>query len=403
MYEGYANMRILISTDCYLFNIGGITASVLALCTGLRRLGHEVKTLSLSNCGRSFKDGDDYYIRSFPAFYYPGMRISFAMHDPLLKELEEWDPDLIHIQTEGSPRWMSLKISKHSGAPIVMTCHTDYGYFVFGKYKSLPPVKAIMRRAGKILYRRAVRVTVPSQKAADFPFLQEVQDRLTVIPNGMETGKYQKHLPEDERRALRASLGIGDNTGTLVVVSRLSKEKNVRELISFLPGLVKKEPDVKLLIVGDGPYKKKLEKQVEKLRLCDKVTFTGNIPPEDVWRYYDVGDLFVSASTFEVHSMSYLEALANGLPLLCRADDALTGVLVHNENGMAYHNESEFIDFALQILHQKKLREDMGRCSLRKAMDFTYEAFASSMLAVYKEALNNSEKSVKLGAKGRLR
>ena len=99
MYEGYANMRILISTDCYLFNIGGITASVLALCTGLRRLGHEVKTLSLSNCGRSFKDGDDYYIRSFPAFYYPGMRISFAMHDSLLKELEEWDPDLIHIQT----------------------------------------------------------------------------------------------------------------------------------------------------------------------------------------------------------------------------------------------------------------------------------------------------------------
>ena len=387
-------MKILISTDCYLFNIGGITASVLALCTGLRSLGHAVKTLSLSNCNKSFRDGDDYYIKSFPAFYYPGMRMSFAMRDPLLKELEEWDPDLIHIQTEGSPRWMSLKISKHSGAPIVMTCHTDYGHYVFGKYKSLPPVRAIMSNAGKFLYRQAVRVTVPSQKAADFPFLQSVQDRLTVIPNGMETENYQKHLPEHERRAFRASLGIGDNIGTLVTVSRLSKEKNIGELISLLPGLLKKDPAVKLLIVGDGPHKKKLEKLTEKLRICDSVIFTGRIPSEDVWRYYDAGDLFVSASTFEVHSMSYLEALANGLPLLCRADEALIGVLEHNENGMVYHNESEFTDFALQILHQKKLREDMGRCSLRKAMDFTCEAFASSMLAVYREALNNSGKGV---------
>ena len=384
-------MKILISTDCYLFNIGGITASVLALSAGLRRLGHEVKTLSLSNRGESFRDGDDCYIRSFPAFYYPGMRMSFAMRDPLLKELEAWDPDLIHIQTEGSPRSMALQISRHCGAPVVMTCHTDYGHFVFGKYKSLAPVRAVLAGAGKILYRQAARVTAPSQKAAEFPFLQSVQDRLTVIPNGMEIEKYQKHLPEAERRALRASLGIGVDTGTLVSVSRLSKEKNAGELISFLPGLLKKDPDIKLLIVGDGPYRSSLEKQAGKLGLRGSVIFTGRIPPEDVWRYYDAGDLFVSASTFEVHSMSYLEALANGLPLLCRADDALAGVLEHGTNGMIYRSESEFTDYALQILHQKALREDMRRASLRKAMDFSSEAFTRSMLAVYEAALGSSK------------
>lgn len=58
-------MKILISTDCYMFNVGGITASVLALCAGLRHLGHEVKTLSLSNRYQSFRDKDDYYIKSF--------------------------------------------------------------------------------------------------------------------------------------------------------------------------------------------------------------------------------------------------------------------------------------------------------------------------------------------------
>ena len=73
------HMKILIATDCNRYNLGGVTASIFALCTGLRRCGHEVKTLSLSNCNRSFQDGDDYYIRSFPAFFYQDLRISFAM------------------------------------------------------------------------------------------------------------------------------------------------------------------------------------------------------------------------------------------------------------------------------------------------------------------------------------
>ena len=387
-----ASMKILISTDCYLFNTGGITASVLALCTGLRRLGHEVRTLSLSNCHKSFRDGDDYYIKSFPAFYYPGMRMSFAMRDPLLKELEAWDPDLIHIQTEGAPRSMALRIRKHCCSPIVMTCHTDYGHFVFGRCKSWLPVKKLMQTVGWILYRQADRVIAPSQKAAGFPFLYSVRDRITVVPNGMAAEKYQKHLPEEKRRAFRASLGICARMRTLVTVSRLSKEKNVQELISFLPALIRKNPNIKLLIVGDGPYKKRLEGLTEKLQLSDSVIFTGMVPSEDVWRYYDAGDLFVSASTFEVHSMSYLESLANGLPLLCRADDALAGVLDHGKNGMIYHSEKEFVDYTIRILADERIRKDMGRRSLLMAENYSSGTFASSVFSVYEDAIHENAK-----------
>ena len=386
-------MKILISTDCYLWNVGGVTASILALCAGLRSLGHEVRTLSLSNSNQSFRDKYDCYIRSFPAFYYPGLRMSLAMRDPLLKELKEWKPDLIHIQTEGSSRLMALRIRKHCRVPVVMTCHTDYGHFVFGRCKSWFPVKKLMQAVGWILYRQADRVIAPSQKAACFPFLYSVQDRLTVIPNGMETEKYQKHLSEDERRAFRIALRITGNAGTLVTVSRLSKEKNIQELISFLPALLRKKPDTRLLIVGDGPYKKRLEKLTEKLQLSDSVVFTGRIPPEEVWRYYDAGDLFVSASTFEVHSMSYLEALANGLPMLCRADDALAGVLDQGKNGLIYHSEQEFIDSAVRILDDVKLRADMERCSLLMAENYLGDSFASSVLSVYEDAIREKRAS----------
>ena len=244
-------MRVLIATDGYRYNLGGVATSVLALSAGLRGCGHEVRVLALSNCHRSFRDGDDFFIRSFPALFYPDMRMSFAVRDPLLRELEAWQPDVIHIQTEGSARCLALRVQRQGHAPVVMTCHTDYGHFIFHGLKTTAPVKALMRTAGKLLYRCADRVTTPSHKAAAFPFLDAVRDRITVVPNGMEIEKYQRHFTGEARRAFRASLGIGDGTGVLVTVSRLSKEKNIQELIAYLPGLLKRVPDAKFLIVGD--------------------------------------------------------------------------------------------------------------------------------------------------------
>ncbi len=394
-------MKILIATDCYVFNLGGITASVLALQKGLRRCGHEVRTLSLSNANHSFRDGDDYYIRSFPAFYYPGMRISFAGNDPLLRELEAWGPDVIHVQTEGSARRFSIRIMKRCNVPMIMTCHTDYGHFVFGKMRSLPPVRMLARVAGGALYRHSTKLTVPSTKAAGFPFLSMLKSRITVVPNGLEAEKYRNRFSEQERRAFRSSLGIDSHTGVLVSVSRLSKEKNIRELISFLPDVQKALRDVKLLIVGDGPDRKHLEKMTAGLGLRTSVIFTGRIPSGEVWRYYAAGDVFVSASTFEVHSMSYLEAMANGLPLLCREDDALTGVLEHDKNGLIYHSRQEFIDYAGRLLSEGGLRKAMADRSREIAESFSCDAFASSMIKVYSDAIREKARSAPVGKAGR--
>ena len=382
-------MKILIATDCYIFNLGGITASVLALCKGLRHYGHEVKVLGSSNNHKSFKDGDNYFIKSFPALYYPGMRISFAKNDPLIREIEEWKPDIIHVQTEGTARRFSNAIMKHCHVPMVMTCHTDYGHFIFGKGKNFPPIKALISLVGRILYRNAEKIIAPSQKAAEFAFLHMVKNRVTVIPNGMELDKYRNQFSVQERNEFRKSLGIDENTKVLASVSRISKEKNIRELISFLPILKENWKDVKLLIVGDGPDKEHLEKMTKELNLSDSIIFTGRIPSNDVWKYYAAGDIFVSGSTFEVHSMSYLEALASGLPLLCREDEALKGVLEDGKNGFIYHTQEEYLDYAYKLLSDDELRKKLANGSYEKSNEFSTEAFASSMLKVYNEAIES--------------
>lgn len=386
-------MKILIATDSYIHNLAGVTGSILALSSGLRSLGHDVRILSLSSGNQSYRDGNDYFIRSFPAFVYPDLRVSFAQNDSLLKEIETWKPDLVHAQTEGSARRFAIRIMKRCHVPLVMTCHTDYGYFIFGKTRSFPPFRKLMEIVGYCLYRHAERITVPSVKAAGFPLLHMLRRRVTVIPNGMELGKYRNRFSDLERRGFRLSLGIDDRTGVLVSVSRLSKEKNIQELISFFPELQKKGRNVKLLIVGDGPDREYLEKMTDGLELRQSVIFTGRIPPEEVWRYYASGDVFISASTFEVHSMSYLEAMANGLPLLCRDDASLDGVLEHGRNGFIYHNLQEFVDSAYRLLNEDDLRNRMARCSLEKAEDFSEEAFADSMSQIYMEAVRENARN----------
>ena len=106
--KGGNGMKILIATDCYLYSMNGISTSVVTLSAALLRLGHEVKILALSDGGRSFRSGDDYFIKSLPSLIYPDLRISLAGRDPLLDELALWAPDVIHVHTDGSANAMAV-------------------------------------------------------------------------------------------------------------------------------------------------------------------------------------------------------------------------------------------------------------------------------------------------------
>lgn len=384
-------MKILLTTDQYTYNIGGVTTAVLALSAGLKERGHEVKVLTVSENGQSHKDGDVYYVKSMPFPLYPGIRMSFSMHDPLVEELTKWKPDVIHVQSELSTYHMAKRIIKQDGSALIMTCHTDYSYYAFGRFRNFPPIYAFMKAYGKHIYGKSTSITVPSEKATNFSHLAALKDRLTVIPNGIELEKCQKVLSDEERESIRKSLGIGPNDKIISTISRVSKEKNVSEIISCIPAIHKRLPETKLMIVGDGPYRKHLEKQVERLGLKDCVVFTGRIPHEDVWKYYALSDIYASASIFEVHSMSYLEALAQGVPLICRRDDALKGVLEEGRNGLIYDTRKEFAKYAYQLLTDDERRTKMGQESLKIAQRFSNAAFAASMIDLYESVFDGKK------------
>ena len=387
-------MKVLLATDCYLFQTGGVTSVVTSLENGMRKNGCEVKVLALSNSNRSYREGDSYFIRSHRFPDYPEHRFSLAMHDPLLDELAEWNPDIIHIHTEATAGWMAQIIAKKTKTPVVMTTHTDFEYFMFGRFRGLPILKTLFGVWGKRAYRMAEKVIVPAEKARDVPHLRPLRDKVVVMPNGIQLDCYQKPVSPDEKSELFSRYGLRDNGYTLVMVTRLSKEKNIMEILQYFPDLLRVLPEAQLVIVGEGPDRKRLETFCNRNNLTGRVCFTGRVPPEEVYRYYAMGDVFVSASTFELHSMSYLEAMACGLPLVCREDSCLRGVLENGENGFSYRDEQEFIDAVRRILESDALCEQMSTEALRRAETAGNQYFVERTLALYRSVCSSYESKI---------
>lgn len=380
-------LKILIASDAYKKQTNGVTNMVVTLAEELRAMDCEVRVLALSDTHASFREGDDYYISSFSSPVYPDARQSLVWRSRYLRELKEWDPDIIHIHTEFSARRLAQQVAHATRTPVVMTCHTDYGKFVEPVLRSPRLIRTLIRAWSVVAYHGADVLTVPSEKGRDITRGYHLRCPVVVIPNGIEQEKFRRPLPPEEREALFARYGMTDNGRLLLSVSRLSREKNLEELLGFLPRLLREEPEARLLVVGDGPDRARLEAAARELGVEGAAVFTGRIPPDEVYRYYRMGSVFVCASRFEVHSLTYLEAMTCGLPLVCREDPCLKDVLEQGGNGFAYRTEEEFLAYTLRVLRDGALRQRLSEDALRRSEAFGGRRYAARTLELYRQVL----------------
>ena len=381
-------MRILITTEWYVPVINGVVTSVLNLEKELRNLGHEVKILTLSNTVESYTEGDVTYIGSVSAgLVYPQARVAVSLGGEEIEQLIAWGPQVIHSQCEFSTFLFAKKIAKELNIPVVHTYHTVYEDYTH--YFS--PVKKWGRAAVSAFTRKVLSYTqcvvVPTEKVRTILLRYGVTQPIQVVPTGIDMKKYGKILTEDERMNLRLRLGIPVQAGVAVFVGRLAQEKNLEEIISMIS--MTKMDNFRLLIVGDGPYRQALEEYVVQCGVEKQVIFTGMIAPEDIYQYYQVGDIFVSASTSETQGLTYVEALANGVPALCRKDDCLAGVIENGVNGWQYEDSIDFLEKLQQFFQSDdkewhRMLSENARIGVQHR--YSAEQFASNLQEVYRMA-----------------
>lgn len=376
-------MKILITTDWYAPSVNGVVTSVLNLEKKLREQGHQVRVLTLAqNRGSQWRqqgkhEGNVWYLPSVGAGkIYPGARIVWGAGRKFAREMIAWKPDVVHSQCEFTTFWFARKIARATGARLLHTYHTVYEDYTH--YFS--PNRTFGKKAAAIFSRlvlgRVDGVIVPTVKVKRLLASYGVRRPIWTVPSGIDCGKFADARMERKERQPGAPL-------RLITVGRLAREKNLEELLIWLAGT--KGSKYRLLVVGDGPYRPHLEALSERLGLGSRAEFAGMVSPEQVAAWYQKGDVFVCASRSETQGLTYLEALAAGLPAVCRADECLEGVILDGRNGWQYHNRTEFFD-ALEYLEDPQVYHHMALQARVSAARFDSERFADRILEVYRKA-----------------
>ncbi len=386
-------MKILITTDCYLPMVNGVVTSIQHLTKYLSKMGHEVKILTLSRDLHSYVDGNVTYLGSMDAdLVYPDARVCLPICNELVENLLEWHPDIIHSQSEFSSYILARRMVHRLNIPIIHTYHTAYEDYTHYFSPSERIGKAIVASASRWLCKNLQAVIVPTEKVRKMLEGYGIGPdgrRVYIVPTGIEASPFEDH---SDRSEIRAQYGVDTDTCLLIAVGRLGKEKNFAELLQYMNLL--KEKNIRLMIVGDGPDRQELMKTAERLNLNDRVIFTGMIPHDRVAACYTASDVFVCASSSETQGLTYLEAQAAGLPILCRRDECLKDVVIDGVNGWQYDHFEDFTRYMTELMNPK-LRQKMGYAAHEHMVTcYSAEVFAQRALGIYEEVARIYQQSL---------
>ena len=382
-------MKILLTSDLYKPSVNGVVVSLLNLEKGLKERGHEVRILTLSPNRHSFKEGNVTFIGALPAgLVYPGIRIRYALAHPLIKDLIDWAPDVVHSNCEISTFIMAHKIAKSCQVPLVHTYHTVYEDYTHYFSPSKRVGTALVRKFSRMVANRTSAFIAPSVKVKKLLEGYHISAPLYVIPTGVDQTKFGPDVELPDKEEIRSELGLQDDDVVIINIGRLAKEKKPDLLVKYMEDF--RDDKVKLVFIGDGPFRAKLEEQAKEMGILDKsVMFFGSVSPDEVGKYYHLGDLFVNTSNSETQGLTYFEALSSGIPVLCKKDECLDGIVEQGVDGWQFETEEEYKKYLKEFISNKGNRDAMHLAAVKTGEKFSVPAFAKAVEDVYKASIDH--------------
>jgi phosphatidylinositol alpha 1,6-mannosyltransferase len=322
-FGSLAPMRIAIVAESFLPAINGVTNSILRVIEHMTARGHEVTVIAPSPGVTAYGKARIIRVPSFGFPRYPELRIGHS-RDFVREVLREIKPDVVHL---GSPAVLgaaSLSAAQELGIPSVAIYQTDLAGFA-SRYHLGIAGRSIWRYIANI-HRRADLTLAPST-AAVWDLRERGVNNVVRWMRGVDLERFNPSFRDEE---LRRSIAPD---GQLIVgfVGRLAREKQIERL----KGLCRM-PHVKVVIVGDGPMKAKLKKELKG------AIFTGFKSGEELSKLYASFDVFVHTGQDETFCQAVQEALASGVPVVAPASGGPLDLVQHGHNGFLWTEASRY-------------------------------------------------------------
>ncbi|MGO3320019.1 MAG: glycosyltransferase, partial [Microbacterium gubbeenense] len=367
-------MRVAIVTESFLPHMNGVTGSVLQVSSHLRDLGHEVLVIAPKAPGQpadvvGIPIPETTLLASVALPTYPDVRVALAPVAQLKRILTAFDPDVVHLASPAVLGWQGVVAADALGLPTVAIYQTDVIAYT-AKY-GVRGIAALAESHVARLHRRATMSLVPSS-AAERQLDALGIDRMWRWGRGVDADRFS---PERRSEAWRNEVAPGERI--IGYVGRLAPEKQVEDLraLNDIPG-------ARLVIVGDGPERQRLERDLPG------AVFTGFLGGDDLGRAVASFDVFVHPGEAETFCQTVQEALASGVPVVATGSGGPVDLVRSSIDGWLYApgDLDDMRARVLDLLGDDAKRGSFGTAARESVTPRTWRALTEQLVAHYVEA-----------------
>ncbi len=388
-------MRIGIFSDTYLPDINGVVTSIETLRKGLMEQGHEV--FIIANHKNAFKHKYEdrvLLLAGLELKKFDYKKLSSPIQGSAWDYVRQMRLDIIHVQQEFGVGLFARWVAKRLNIPLVYTYHTqyeDYTHYlnIFKSQSFDRQTKRLVGWLSKELAQPAQIIIAPSQKTKMLLERYGVTKPIQVIPSGIDLRRFKESEELIQQRLhIREKYGITNQDTLFIFIGRISGEKDILVVLNGFKELVKSQPDCYFMIVGGGPELENYRQWIIENKLDKHIFTTGMVVNTDIAGYYHAGDIFVSASLSETQGLTFMEAMACGLPLLASDKKILEELLIEGKSGYYFDGSAEFVEKAHKILSSSdEQRQQLKQGALELVKPYEDRIFVDSVLECYYQAL----------------
>ncbi len=388
-------MKILIASDLHWPTINGVATFSRNLAKGLADRGHEVIVIAPSQrkSGRKYiqEDGNHVVMRtmSLPFPFYQNFRISLTPQREVRKIINDFKPDVIHIQSMLGIGRATILYGKKLGIPVVATNHAMPENLI-DNLRLLAPfartVSSVLKSYAARFHSNADYVTFPTQAAIDiFSDYGSVSPPIQAISNGVDLSRFS---PGKVSAKTRKKFGLPNDRPILTYLGRLDSEKHLSVLLRAAAKILSKQK-AHVLIIGSGNDWENLRWLARDLNISNHVSFTGKVIDEEITELHKAATVFCMPSPAELQSIATLEAMASGAPVVVVDQGAVHELCEDGKNGYVCKTDDED-DMAAKItaiLKDKSLQKKMSARSLAIAKKHDISKTLDKFEKIYKQLI----------------
>ena len=322
-----AELNIAVVSETYPPEVNGVAMTLHRMVGGMLARGHrlhlirprQLEALSLF----THEHLQETLVAGFPVPGYSGLRFGLPIRARLQKLWQCERPDVVQVVTEGPLGAAAVAAARHLQIPVLTEFHTNF--HAYSRHYRLGWLERLIAAHLRRLHNRGTVTLVPTQALAD-ELAADGYCRLRVVARGIDT---QLFNPARRSARLRQSWGVSERDLVVAHVGRIAAEKNLPLVFEAFAAIRAIRPEARLLLVGDGPMRRKLEARGD----ADEVIFAGVRRGLDLAAHYASADLFLFPSLTETFGNVVAEALASGLPVIAYHLAAAAELIREGENG----------------------------------------------------------------------